>query len=126
MPTPTPRNEGIWRDAEALIERVESAARNRPDAPSFFDDLVDGLRLTTGAAAVTLSIVQGDEFVLLARSGILLHGSVDNGEAGGDSNPGESANHASTVDFPDLVRVGAKEGGNTSRSDGLSRPLCQL
>ena len=52
MPQPTPRNDGIWKDAEALIERVEAAARGNADPASFFDDLVEGLRLTTRAGAV--------------------------------------------------------------------------
>lgn len=124
MPTPTPRNEGIWRDAEALIERVESAARNRPDAPSFFDDLVEGLRLTTGAAAVTLSIVQGDEFVLLARSGILLHGSLDNGEAGGDSNPGDPGEQGNDdpIDFASRCKWSDGEFGSRLNASQSLQP----
>ncbi|MDA7914808.1 HlyD family secretion protein [bacterium] len=77
MPNPTHRNDGIWKDAEALIERVEAAARGKAEPVTFFDDLVGGLRLTTNAGAVTLSVVQGDELILLARSGVLLHAAED-------------------------------------------------
>ncbi len=73
MPDPTHRNEGIWKDAEALIERVEAAARGSSGATLFFDDLVGGLRLTTHAGAVTLSVARGEEVTLLARSGVQLH-----------------------------------------------------
>ena len=86
MPHPTPRNDGIWKDAEALIERVEVAARGKADPASFFDDLVEGLRLTTRAGAVTLSVMQADDLILLARSGVLLHAaeSDDSGQQNAD------------------------------------------
>ncbi|MDB4749717.1 HlyD family secretion protein [Rubripirellula sp.] len=81
MPNPTQRNDGIWKDAEALIERVEVAARGKADPASFFDDLVGGLRLTTRAGAVTLSVTQDDELILLARSGVLLHAAEEDESA---------------------------------------------
>ena len=101
MPNPTHRNDGIWKDAEALIERVELAARGNAGPTAFFDDLVEGLRLTTHASAVTLSVaqnteaqnteaqnteaqnaeVQAEEVVLLARSGVQLHATDANGNS---------------------------------------------
>ena len=81
MPDPSHRNEGIWKDAEVLIERVEVAARGNSGAALFFDDLVEGLRLTTRASAVTLSVAKGEELVLLARSGVQLHATRADGAA---------------------------------------------
>lgn len=81
MPNPSHRNDdGIWKDAEALIERVESSARSNVKPTTFFDDLVGGLRLTTRANAVTLSVVNGEDLVLLARSGVMLHAAEADGE----------------------------------------------
>ena len=96
MPQPTPRNEGIWKDAEALIERVEAAARGNADPASFFDDLVEGLRLTTRAGAVILSVMQADDLVLLARSGVLLRAAE--GEESGQQDSGIPAGDVS-IDF---------------------------
>ena len=81
MPNPTHRNDGIWKDAEALIERVEVAARGNSGVALFSEDLVGGLRLTTRASAVTLSVAQGEELVLLARSGVQLHAADADGSA---------------------------------------------
>ena len=72
MPDPSHRHDGIWKDAEVLIERVEVAARGNSGAASFFDDLVEGLRLAARASAVSLSVARGEELVLLARSGVQL------------------------------------------------------
>lgn len=83
MSNPTHRNDGIWKDAEALIERVELSARGNAELTAFFDDIVGGLRLTTRASAVTLAVGNSDELVLLARSGVILHA------AEADGNPAE-------------------------------------
>ena len=79
MPNPTHHNAGIWKDAELLIERVELSARGNAEPTLFFEDLVGGLRLTTRSSAVTLSVSTGDELVLLARSGVMLHAAEANG-----------------------------------------------
>jgi len=96
MPQPTPRNDGIWKDAEALIERVEAAARGNTDPASFFDDLVEGLRLTARAGAVSLSVIQADDLVLLARSGVLLH-AAEGEESGQQASPVPAGDRA--IDF---------------------------
>ncbi len=87
MPDPQNRSDSVWKDAEALIERVEIAARGNTNPDSFFDDLVSGLRLTTHASAVTLAVVESDGLLLLARSGVLLHADAD-ADAEGESNSG--------------------------------------
>ena len=77
MADPQHRSDSVWKDAEALIERVEIAARGNIDPASFFDDLVSGLRLTTHATAVTFSVAECDHLLLLARSGVLLHAEAE-------------------------------------------------
>jgi multidrug resistance efflux pump len=108
MANPTHHNDGIWKDAEALIERVEVAARGNSEAALFFDDLVGGLRLTTRASAVTLSVVQGEELVLLARSGVQLHAADADGAAESPVVPATEA----TLDFTSHCRWSDGELGS--------------
>ena len=73
MSDPQNRPDSIWKDAEALIERVEQSSRGNAAASTFYDDLTSGLRLTTRASSVSLSMFDGDHSLLLSRSGVTLH-----------------------------------------------------
>ncbi|MGI9470730.1 MAG: biotin/lipoyl-binding protein [Rubripirellula sp.] len=67
------RPGNVWRDAEALVERVEQAARSNSIPREFYDDLVNGLRLTTRASSVSLTLADAKHCSVLARSGVVLH-----------------------------------------------------
>jgi Barrel-sandwich domain of CusB or HlyD membrane-fusion len=71
MPEPTSLTDHAWKDAEALVQRVEEAARH----PSirFFPDLVHGLQLTAKANRVRVRCWDGGELNELSRVGVFLH-----------------------------------------------------
>ncbi|MFK8112329.1 MAG: biotin/lipoyl-binding protein, partial [Rubripirellula sp.] len=76
MTEPRPLPDDIWKDAEALVERVERAARNPSE--TFFQDLADGIRLTAGAAAVILRSVDRQQANVLAQAGFSIRAQAAN------------------------------------------------
>lgn len=73
MSDPQHRTEHVWKDAEALVERVESCARSNANPEEFYEDLVTGLRLTAQASSVSLVIQHGNRLIPLSQSGMTLH-----------------------------------------------------
>jgi hypothetical protein len=78
-----------WKDAAALAERVEQAARSNVSSGSFFEDLATGLRLTSAASAVVVWVSESSKQTVLARSGITIHDDtrVDFDSAESDHSP---------------------------------------
>ncbi len=79
------RTDHTWKDAEALVERIERSAKTNAPPSSFFDDLTAGLRLTTAASAVAIWFADTQQQTVISRSGVSIHldkvGGVDGDEA---------------------------------------------
>ena len=73
MTDPQHLADHAWKDAEALVQRIEQAARSNISPESFFADLSTGLRLTAGASAVVVWVSDSSEQTILARSGIAIY-----------------------------------------------------
>ncbi len=77
MTQPLHLSDQAWKDAESLVQRLESAARERTSPESFYEELVNGLRFVCGAALTTLFCHDEGSTRALARSGIALHRGSD-------------------------------------------------
>ena len=64
-------------DSEALVQRVEQAARDAVEPERFFTDVVDAVRVTTRAISVELAVTEQGQETVLARSGIALLEAAD-------------------------------------------------
>jgi len=73
MTDPQHLADHAWKDAQALVERIEQAARSNVPVAKFFNDLTSGLRLTTGASTVAIGVTDRQKQSILARSGISIH-----------------------------------------------------
>lgn len=73
MTDPQQLADRAWKDAGALAERVEQAARSNVSRRSFFEDLATGLRLTSAASAVAVWVSESSKRTVLARAGVAIH-----------------------------------------------------
>ncbi len=67
------RTEPLWKDAAALVERVEMAARSDMPPGTFFDELCAEICATARAWTVSLWTIEDSQRSILARNGLAVH-----------------------------------------------------
>lgn len=73
MTDPQQLADHAWKDAEALVRRIEQATQSDIPDSSFFAELAAGLRLTAGASSVVISVEASGNQDVLAHAGIAIH-----------------------------------------------------